>query len=91
MKAVVEGGIDGFRSKYCTIGNLLTLNQLLERAREHNLPSGVFFDVFFDGVLFVDFEMTPDNVELNAVLKDPVEGGIDESCVEIMKEAIQDI
>lgn len=67
----------GFRQKYSTTDHIFALNQLLERAREYQLPLCL---------LFVDYEKAFDSVELNAVLQALAEEGIDEHYIQLIKE-----
>ncbi|KAH7699433.1 protein F43G9.7 [Aphelenchoides avenae] len=68
----------GFRSGYCTLDHLQTMNQLQEKAREFGRHLYV---------VFVDYEKAFDSVEMNAVWNALDEQGVDPRYVRLLEEA----
>ncbi|KAH7704683.1 reverse transcriptase [Aphelenchoides avenae] len=68
----------GFRSGYCTLDHLQTMNQLQEKAREFGRHLYV---------VFVDYEKAFDSVEVNAVWNALDEQGVDPRYVRLLEEA----
>ena len=67
----------GFRSNFSTIDHLQTVNQVIEKSREYQLPLCL---------AFVDYEKAFDSIETNAVIQALKNQGIETTYIKIIKE-----
>ena len=66
----------GFRSGFSTIDHLHSINQLIEKANEYNIPLCL---------AFVDYEKAFDSIEHNAVFDSLREQGINENYIQLLE------